>query len=108
MEFPKMLYKGVKPNVFGQLEAEHHTTVQDADQEAQAREAGWYGFSEQPNKPAPKQAPAAPQEQSQALAASGATAVEQPAANKPAAQPKKVSAPKAPKAEPAANKPAEA
>ena len=38
-EFPKMLYKGVKPNAFGQLEAEQTTIVQDADEEAQARKA---------------------------------------------------------------------
>lgn len=62
MEFPKMLYKGVKPNAFDQLEAEQHTTVQDQGEETQARKAGWHGFDEQPAaaEQAPKAAKAAP------------------------------------------------
>lgn len=62
MEFPKMLYKGVKPNAFEQLEAEHTAVVQNADEEAQARKAGWHGFDEQPvaAEQAPKAAKAAP------------------------------------------------
>ena len=62
MDYPKMLYKGVKPNAFEQLEAEQTTVVQDADEEAQAREAGWHGFDEQPMaaEQAPKAAKAAP------------------------------------------------
>lgn len=57
MDFPKMLYKGVKPNAFDRLEAEQSTTVQDAEEEAQARKAGWHGFDEQPQ--AAEQAPKA-------------------------------------------------
>lgn len=46
MDYPKMLYKGVKPNAYGQLEAEQHATVHDQDEETQARKAGWGDFKE--------------------------------------------------------------
>ena len=93
MEFPKMLYKGVKPNAFDQLEAEQTTVVQGADEEAQAREAGWHGFDETPQ---------APEAKSQ-TAETGQT-VPVTAADKPAAQPKQAKPPKSA----AADKPAEA
>ena len=101
MEFPKMLYKGVKPNAFGQLEAEQTTIVQDADEEAQARKAGWHSFDEQPKKPAPEQTPQAPEAKSQA--AEGGEPAAMTAADKPAAQPKPAKATKAA----AADKPVE-
>lgn len=55
MDYPKMLYKGVKPNAYGQLEAEQHTTVLGQDEETQARKAGWGDFKE-PEPAAPKTA----------------------------------------------------
>lgn len=55
MDYPKMLYKGIKPNAFGQLEAEQHTTVQDQGEETQARKDGWGDFKE-PEPAAPKAA----------------------------------------------------
>lgn len=85
MEFPKMLYKGVKPNAFEQLEAEQTTVVQDADEEAQAREAGWHGFDETPK---------ATEAKSKTTEASQ-TAPVTTAADKPAAQPKQAKVPKA-------------
>lgn len=94
MEFPKMLYKGVKPNAFDQLEAEHTAVVQNADEEVQARKAGWHGFDE---------APKAPEAKSQ-TAEAGQTAPVTAVADKPAAQPKQAKTPKAA----VADKPAEA
>lgn len=55
MDYPKMLYKGVKPNAYGQLEAEQNTTVQDQGEETQARKDGWSDFKE-PEPAAPKAA----------------------------------------------------
>lgn len=94
MEFPKMLYKGVKPNAFDQLEAAQTAVVQNADEEAQARKAGWHGFGE-----APKAAEAKSQ-----TAETGQAAPVTAAADKPAAQTKQAKTPKAA----AADKPAEA
>ncbi|MGN1057187.1 MAG: hypothetical protein ACI4QS_10800 [Comamonas sp.] len=101
MDYPKMLYKGVKPNAYGQLEAEQHTTVHDQDEETQARKAGWHGFEEKPKQPAQtQQAPQASEGQGQAPQASETAPAEQPAAKAP-----KAGKSKAPKAE--AEKPAE-